>query len=251
VALILLGLGAGPHIQEAEGAQLIPVWYMQGACSQDPGLFGSTGFATRIEIQRNQRGTLASGMSYWIGTHLRDGSFIQVGYRIRPTSAVGEDVSPFATYFPPGSSLDTTSDPNLDLVGPVFATGTFHWFNMTMDTPGVWTFRVDGTPFFNVTTTPLGSKATVFVGSEVSQGTIYNELRAARFFPAALYRDGQGTWHAPQSAKACYHYQSDGNPCTPAEGVLRPYAVGKGPTGFNDILSGRGAPCVQSTARLW
>jgi len=237
--------------EEAGATQLIPIWYQQGACSQDPGLFASTGFATRIEIQRNQRGTMSSSMSYWIGTYLRDGSFIQVGYHVKPTSPVGEQVRPFASYFPNGPNFNHDSDPNHRLEGPAFASGTFHWFNMTMGAPGVWTMTVDGAPFWNITTTPLGSDALVFVMSEVSQGTIYNELRAARFFPAALYRDGQGVWHAPQSAKACYYYQSDGNACTPAEGVIRPYTVGKGPTGVNDILSGRGAPCVQNTARLW
>src|SRR5256885_5658438 len=146
-----LRIRQGP-IGVAEANPSDPFWFQQGAIS-DPSTYNSVGASVMIRTVYDKVNNDAH--SYWVGSILSNGAFVQVGYYNGLTTTNQYYCCAwFYEYFPAGN---TNSPPIIGPAGSAGPIGSWHTYTMNYTGSGVWSFYMDNQ----------------FLGSSPTQGEQY------------------------------------------------------------------------------
>lgn len=129
-----------------------PYWFQEGAIG-DSSIYKSTGASVMIRTVYDQVNNDAH--SYWVGSILANGAFVQVGYYNGLTTTNQYYCCAwFYEYFPAGN---TNSPPIIGPAGSAGPIGSWHTYTMNYTGGGVWSFYIDNQ----------------FLGSSPAQGQQY------------------------------------------------------------------------------
>src|SRR5260370_18518527 len=115
-----------------------PYWFQEGAIG-DSSIFNSVGASVMIRTVYDKVNNNAH--SYWVGSILANGAFVQVGYYNGLTSTNQYYCCEwFYEYFPAGN---TNSPPIIGPAGPPCPIASWHTYTMNYTGSGVWSFYID------------------------------------------------------------------------------------------------------------
>ena len=232
-------------------------WFQIGAIG-DSGSYNVDGANITIRTVYDQ--VRNDAHSYWVGTLLSTGGFVQVGY-LNGLSTTGQSYCCawfFETFYTPNCNCPPVIGPE-GSAGPI---GSWHTYSMVHTGNGVWSFYMDGNL---LGTSPLpGSKNYLGAGAtssgnnapagiaEVAQAIDNKDTIGPAEFKDLETRQ-VGSWKPMPSAAShcCFGYSSQSN-------VLNPYGVVEIESIDNDFLAGSNIPADQkvvgqtpSPAALW
>lgn len=140
-----------PGVTQAGGGP--PYWFQQGAFG-DASTHTSVG--ARVMIRTVYDSLNNDAHSYWVGSILSNGAFVQVGY-LNGLTTTGQFYccAWFYEFFPVGN---TTSPPIIGSAGSAGPIGSWHTYTMNSTANGVWSFYMDNQ----------------YLGSSPSAGSKYN-----------------------------------------------------------------------------
>src|SRR6266852_5064493 len=191
--------------------------------------------------------------SYWVGTLLSTGGFVQVGY-LNGLSTTGQMYCCawfFETFYTPNCSCPPVIGPE-GSAGPV---GSWHTYSMTHSGNGIWSFYMDGNLLGQSPppTDPsyLGAGATSSGGhspagvAEVAQTTDNRDIIGPAEFKDIEIRKG-GAWQQMMSASTycCTGYMSQ-------TGLPISYGVQEVEGHNNDFLAGSNIRQPAAATALW
>ncbi len=181
--------------------------------------------------------------SYWVGSLLANGAFVQVGYlNGLSTTNLPYCCAWFYEFFPSGN---TNSPPVIGPEGSVGTIGSLHTYSMISVGNGVWSFYLDGNklgsspapgqPYY------LGSNAantgshTPGGISEVAQTTTNTDTIGPAEFLNFQFETSPGAWRQVPTGKAYIYYGQ-----TSSQNLPNPYSVAEieGKTTTADFLAG-------------
>lgn len=185
--------------------------------------------------------------SYWVGTPLSTGGFVQVGY-LNELSTTGQAYCCawfFETFYTPSCNCPPTIGPE-GSAGPI---GSWHTYSMVHVGNGVWAFYMDGqllgkSPppsdpnYLGASATSSGSNAPAGI-AEVAQAIDNKDIIGPAEFRGVNIRQG-GPWHQMSSAQShcCFGFSSRTD-------LLNPYGVVEVESVDNDFLAGSKIPADQ------
>src|SRR6266705_4438938 len=128
-----------------------PYWFQVGAIG-DSGIYKSVGASVMIRTVYDKVNNDAH--SYWVGSILANGAFVQVGYYNGLTTTNQYYCCAwFYEFFPPNNS---TSPPFIGPEGSAGPIGSWHTYTMNSTSNGVWAFYIDNQ--YLGSSTPAGQK---------------------------------------------------------------------------------------------
>lgn len=182
--------------------------------------------------------------SYWVGSLLANGAFVQVGY-LNGLSTTGQFYccSWFYEYFPPGN---TNSPPFIGSAGSAGPVGSWHTYSMISVGNGVWNFYMDnnylgsspspGSPLYlGGGASDSGSHFPAGI-AEVAQTTNDKDIIGPAEFKNLAFKTSTRPWQ--QVPTGLWHI---GLGATSAQGV-NPYSVVEVEGVQNDFLAGSFLP---------
>jgi len=135
-----------------------PLWFQQGAIG-DQSTHNSVGASVMIRTVYDKVNNDAH--SYWVGSTLSNGAFVQVGYYNGLTTTNQYYCCAwFYEFFPPNNS---TSPPFIGPEGSAGPIGSWHTYTMNYTSNGVWAFYMDNQ--YLGSSTPAGQKYNLWSGS--------------------------------------------------------------------------------------
>jgi hypothetical protein len=191
--------------------------------------------------------------SYWIGTLLSTGGFVQVGY-LNGLSTTGQSYCCawfFETFYTPNCDCPPVIGPE-GSAGPV---GSWHTYSMDHSGNGVWSFYMDGNllgksplpgdkNYLGAGATSSGNQAPAGI-AEVAQATDNKDTIGPAEFKDIEIRQ-TGSWHQMGTgvSHCCYGYSSQTN-------LPNPYGVWEIEGHDDDFLAGSNIRQPVSPTTLW
>ncbi len=185
--------------------------------------------------------------SYWVGTLLSTGGFVQVGY-LNGLSTTGQPYCCawfFETFYTPNCDCPPVIGPE-GSAGPI---GSWHTYSMVHTGNGVWSFYLDGNllgkspppgdkNYLGAGATSSGNYAPAGI-AEVAQATDNTDIIGPAEFKSMEIRQA-GSWNkmSPAVSHCCFGYSSQSN-------LLNPYGVVEVESVDNDFLAGSHIPADQ------
>ena len=221
-----------------------PYWFQQGAMGGN-GTQNSVG--ANITIRTVYDNVNQDAHSYWVGSLLANGAFVQVGY-LNGLSTTNQPYccAWFYEFFPSGNTI---SPPIIGPEGSVGPIGSMHTYSMISVGNGVWSFYLDG-GYLGSSPAPgqpgyLGSTATNTGSytpggiSEVAQTTTNTDIIGPAEFLNFQYKTTTGPWQQVPTGKVYIYYGANS-----LRNLPNPYSVAEveGKTTVADFLSGSYLP---------
>ena len=191
--------------------------------------------------------------SYWVGTLLSTGGFVQVGY-LNGLSTTGQSYCCawfFETFYTPNCDCPPVIGPE-GSAGPI---GSWHTYSMVYAGNGVWSFYMDGNllgkspppgdkNYLGAKATSSGNQAPAGI-AEVAQATDNKDTIGPAEFKDIEIRQ-TGPWHQMPTgvSHCCYGYSSQTN-------LPNPYGVWEVEGHDDDFLAGSNIRQPASATTLW
>ncbi len=214
-------------------------WYQVGAIG-DSSSSNFTGANVTIRTVYDQLNDDAH--SYWVGGHLSNGAFLQVGY-LNGLTTTGQPYccAWFYEYFPAGQppGQPKCCDPVVGPKGSVGPVGSWHNYSMVHTGNSVWSFYMDG-KFLNSTNlgaTSSGQNSPAAI-AEVAQATSNGDVLGPGEFKDMWFQNSGGGWIRVPAANNLIWY-GEGTPSNPPS---NPYGVREVNGVANNFLAGSEIP---------
>ena len=215
-----------------------PYWFQVGAIG-DSGIYKSVGASVMIRTVYDKVNNDAH--SYWVGSILANGAFVQVGYYNGLTTTNQYYCCAwFYEFFPAGN---TNSPPIIGPAGSAGPIGSWHTYTMNYTGSGVWSFYMDN-QFLGSSPTQgqqyyLGGGDTdsgshpAAVLAEVAQTTSNTDVIGPAEFKSFMYETNPGAWQLVQVGKVHIGYGATSSMTLP-----NPYTATEVFGRQNDFLTG-------------
>src|SRR5881296_2166089 len=191
--------------------------------------------------------------SYWVGTLLSTGGFVQVGY-LNGLSTTGQPYC-CAWFFETFNTPNCDCPPIIGTEGSAGPIGSWHTYSMIHAGNGVWSFYMDGNllgesplpsekNYLGAGATSSGDKAPAGI-AEVAQALDNKDTIGPAEFKDLEIRQA-GPWHQMPTgvSHCCYGYSSQ-------TGLPNLYGVGEVEGHDNDFLAGSNIRQPPSSTTLW
>jgi hypothetical protein len=215
-----------------------PYWFQEGAIG-DSKIYNSVGASVMIRTVYDKVNNDAH--SYWVGSILANGAFVQVGYYNGLTTTNQYYCCAwFYEYFPAGN---TNSPPIIGPAGSAGPIGSWHTYTMNYTGSGVWSFYMDN-QFLGSSPTQgqqyyLGSGDTnsgshsAAVLAEVAQTTSNTDIIGPAEFKNFMYETNTSPWQLVPVGKVHIGYGA-----TSSVTLANPYTATEVFGKQNDFLTG-------------
>src|SRR6266704_2689971 len=216
-----------------------PYWFQQGAIS-DQKTYNSVG--ARVSIRTVYDKVNNDAHSYWVGSTLANGAFVQVGYYNGLTTTNQYYCCAwFYEYFPPRND---TSPPIIGPAGSAGPIGSWHTYSMNYTGNGVWSFYMDnqylgsspsaGQQYYLGSGDSDSGTHAVAALSEVAQTTVNTDVIGPAEFKNFQYETAMtGGWTMVPTGKVHWGYGA-----TSSMSLSNPYSVTEIVGVQNDFLTG-------------
>ena len=225
-----------------------PYWFQQGAFA-DGSTYGSVGASVMIRTVFDRLNNDAH--SYWVGSVLTNGAFVQVGY-LNGLTTTGQYYccAWFYEFFPPNNS---TSPPIIGPAGSAGPIGSWHTYTMNSTAGGVWSFYMDNQ--YLGSSPPVGNQwnlgashaenapGSVAALSEVADATTRTDIIGPAEFKSLMYAPTNPNSFQPVSTGNTHI----GCGLSPNSCLPNPYGVAEMERVPNDFLSGSLVPPGQDS----
>ncbi len=226
-------------------------WFQEGAFGD-----GSTknSVGVNVTIQTVYDKVNQDAHSYWIGSLLANGAFVQVGY-LNGLSTTNQPYccAWFYEFFPTGN---TNSPPIIGPEGSAGPIGSWHTFSMIAGSNSVWSFYMDNnylgsTPSpgqsnylgSNAGSTGNNSPATI---AEVAQTLTNTDVIGPAEFKNPMFETSPGSWNLFPAGLSHIGYGA-----TSLQNLPNPYGVAEIEAINGDFLVGSGMPQPAEKSMLW
>ncbi len=215
-----------------------PYWFQVGAIG-DSGIYKSVGASVMISTVYDKVNNDAH--SYWVGSILANGAFVQVGYYNGLTTTNQYYCCAwFYEFFPAGN---TNSPPIIGPAGSAGPIGSWHTYTMNYTGSGVWSFYMDNQFLGSSPTqsqqyylgpgdTDSGSHPAAVL-AEVAQTTSNTDVIGPAEFKNFMYETNPGAWQLVQVGKVHIGYGATSSMTLP-----NPYSATEVFRQQNDFLTG-------------
>ncbi len=219
-----------------------PYWFQVGAIG-DSGIYKSVGASVMIRTVYDKVNNDAH--SYWVGSILANGAFVQVGYYNGLTTTNQYYCCAwFYEFFPAGN---TNSPPIIGPAGSAGPIGSWHTYTMNYTGNGVWSFYMDNQFLGSSPTqgqqyylgpgdTDSGSHPAAVL-AEVAQTTSNTDVIGPAEFKNFMYETNPRAWQLVQIGKVHIGYGA-----TSSMNLANPYSVAEVSGKQNDFLTGSDIP---------
>ena len=222
-----------------------PYWFQQGAIS-DQKTYNSVG--ARVSIRTVYDKVNNDAHSYWVGSTLANGAFVQVGYYNGLTTTNQYYCCAwFYEYFPPRND---TSPPIIGPAGSAGPIGSWHTYSMNYNSSfGVWSFYMDnqylgssptaGQQYYLGSGSGVASTGSHSVAalSEVAQTTVSTDVIGPAEFQNLQYETTPNSWNPVTVGLVHVGYGGPQQANPP-----NPYSVAEIVGVQNDFLTGSNVP---------
>ncbi len=217
-----------------------PYWFQVGAIG-DSGIYKSVGASVMIRTVYDKVNNDAH--SYWVGSILANGAFVQVGYyNGLTTTSQYYCCAWFYEFFPAGN---TNSPPIIGPAGSAGPIGSWHTYSMNYTGGGVWSFYMDNqflgsSPsqgqqyYLGPGDTDSGSHPAAVL-AEVAQTTSNTDFIGPAEFKNFMYETTPGSWKSVPIGKVHIGYGATSSMTLP-----NPYSATEAFGQQNDFLTGSG-----------
>jgi hypothetical protein len=219
-----------------------PYWFQEGAIG-DSSIQKSVGASVMIRTVYDSVNNDAH--SYWVGSILANGAFVQVGYYNGLTTTNQYYCCAwFYEFFPAGN---TNSPPIIGPAGSAGPIGSWHTYTMNYTGSGVWSFYMDN-QFLGSSPTQgqqyylgpgdidSGGHAAAVL-AEVAQTTSNTDVIGPAEFKNFMYETNPGAWQLVPVGKVHIGYGA-----TSSMNLANPYSVAEVSGKRNDFLTGSNIP---------
>ncbi len=215
-----------------------PYWFQEGAIG-DNTIYNSVG--ARVTIRTVYDSVNNDAHSYWVGSILNNGAFVQVGYYNGLTTTNQYYCCAwFYEYFPAGN---TNSPPIIGPAGSAGPIGSWHIYTMNYTGSGVWSFYMDSEYLGSSPTqgqqyylgpgdTNSGSHPAAVL-AEVAQATTDKDVIGPAEFKNFMYETNTTPWQQVPVGKAHIGYGA-----TSSMNLANPYSASEVFGKQNDFLTG-------------
>ncbi len=231
----------GPTV--AIGAPLYN-WFQVGAIGNSSITRNSVG--ARVTIRTVYDNVNQDAHSYWVGSLLANGAFVQVGY-LNGLSTTNQlyCCAWFYEFFPP---QNTNSPPVIGPEGSAGPIGSLHTYTMNYSaSKSVWSFYLDNnylasspapgqTYYLGATATNTGSNAPAAI-AEVAQTTTNTDIIGPAEFTNLQFETSPNAWQGVASATVHIGYGQ-----TSSRNLPNPYSAVEVEAQSNDFLAGSDIP---------
>jgi hypothetical protein len=219
-----------------------PYWFQQGAVG-DTSTYNSVGASVQIRTVYDKDNNDAH--SYWVGSILSNGAFVQVGY-LNGLTTTGQYYccAWFYEFFPPGN---TNSPPIIGPAGSAGPIGSWHTYTMNYTGNYIWSFYIDnqylgsspasGQQYFLGTGDTNSGSHAVAALSEVAQASDNRDVIGPAEFQRFQYETSPGGWTMVPTGKVHWGYG-----VTSSTNLSNPYSVTEISGVPNDFLTGSNIP---------
>lgn len=202
-----------------------PYWFQQGA-QGDSSTYNSVG--AKVSIKTVFDSVNNDAHSYWVGSILANGAFVQVGYlNGLTTTNQFYCCAWFYEFFPPGN---TNSPPIIGSPGSAGPIGSWHTYSMNYTGSGEWSFYMDdqylgSSPaagqlyYLGSGDSDTGTHAVAAL-SEVAQTTVNTDVIGPAEFKNFQYKTSSNAWTAVPIGKVHWGYGATSQTSLP-----NPYGV--------------------------
>jgi hypothetical protein len=219
-----------------------PYWFQEGAIG-DSSIYKSTGASVMIRTVYDNVNNDAH--SYWVGSLLANGAFVQVGYYNGLTTTNQYYCCAwFYEFFPTGN---TNSPPIIGPAGSAGPIGSWHTYTMNYTGNGIWSFYMDneflgsspaqGQQFYlgpNDADSGSNPPATL---AEVAQTASNTDIIGPAEFKSFMYETLTTPWQGVPVGKIHIGYGA-----TSSTNLGNPYSVAEVSGKPNDFLTGSDIP---------
>ena len=226
-------------------------WFQEGAFG-DSNTKNSIG--VNVTIQTVYDKVNQDAHSYWVGSLLANGAFVQVGY-LNGLSTTNQPYccAWFYEFFPSGNTI---SPPVIGPEGSAGPIGSWHTYSMIAGNNSVWSFYFDNN-FLGSTPSPgqsnyLGSNAgstgnnTPAAIAEVAQTLTNTDVIGPAEFKNPQYETSAGSWNLFASGLSHIGYGA-----TSLQNLPNPYGIAEIEATDGDFLVGSGLPQPAEKSVLW
>ena len=215
-----------------------PYWFQQGV-EGDSSTYSSSG--ARVDIKTVYDSVNNDAHSYWVGSILANGAFVQVGYlNGLTTSGQYYCCAWFFEYFPAGNN---NSPPIIGAPGSAGPIGSWHTYTMNYTGNDVWSFYMDnqylgsspsaGQLYYLGSGDGNSGTHAVAALSEVAQTTVNTDVIGPAEFKAFQYETTPDSWTTVSPGKVHWGYGA-----TSSTNLANPYGVSEIVGVQNDFLTG-------------
>ncbi len=226
-------------------------WFQEGAFG-DSNTHNSVGVNVTIRTVYDKVDQDAH--SYWVGSILANGAFVQVGY-LNGLSTTNQPYccAWFYEFFPTGN---TNSPPVIGPEGSAGPIGSWHTYSMIAASNGVWSFYIDNN-YIGSTPSPgqnnyLGSSAASTGNNapaaiaEVAQALTNTDVIGPSEFKDPWFKTGSSSWQLFPSGLSHIGYG-----VTSSKNLPNPYGVAEVEATDRDFLVGSGLPQPSEKSQIW
>jgi hypothetical protein len=217
-----------------------PYWFQEGAIG-DSSIYNSVGASVMIRTVYDKVNNDAH--SYWVGSILANGAFVQVGYYNGLTTTNQYYCCAwFYEYFPAGN---TNSPPIIGPPGSAGPIGSWHTYTMNYTGSGVWSFYMDsqflgssptqGQQYYLGPGDADSGSHPAAVLAEVAQTTSGNDIIGPAEFKNFIYEKTSNSWQTVPVGKVHIGYGA-----TSSMSIANPYRASEVFGKQNDFLTGSG-----------
>src|SRR2546428_4420268 len=217
-----------------------PYWFQEGAIG-DSGIYKSVGATVMISTVYDKVNNDAH--SYWVGSILANGAFVQVGYYNGLTTTNQYYCCAwFYEFFPAGN---TNSPPIIGPAGSAGPIGSWHTYTMNYTGSGVWSFYMDdqflgssptqGQQYYLGPGDANSGSHSAAVLAEVAQTTSDKDVIGPAEFKNFMYETNPGAWQLVPVGKVHIGYGATSSMTLP-----NPYSASEVFGKQNDFLTGSG-----------
>ncbi len=215
-----------------------PYWFQEGAIG-DSSIYNSVGASVMIRTVYDSVNNDAH--SYWVGSLLNNGAFVQVGYYNGLTTTDQYYCCAwFYEFFPVGN---TNSPPIIGPAGSAGPIGSWHTYTMNYTGSGVWSFYMDNQYLGSSPTqgqqyylgpgdTNSGSHPAAVL-AEVAQTTSNNDVIGPAEFKNFMYETSTTSWQQVAVGKVHIGYGA-----TSSMNLANPYTASEVFGNQDDFLTG-------------
>ncbi len=193
--------------------------------------------------------------SYWVGSILANGAFVQVGY-LNGVSTTNQPYccAWFYEFFPSGN---TNSPPVIGPEGSAGPIGSWHTYSLIWNsTGGVWSFYFDNhslgsspspgqNNYLGSNAASTGNNAPAAI-AEVAQTLTNTDVIGPAEFKDPWFKTGSSSWQLFPTGLSHIGYG-----VTSAQGLSNPYGVVEVEATDRDFLLGSGLPQPTEKSQLW
>jgi hypothetical protein len=224
-----------------------PYWFQQGAIGRTTPCDTCNSVGASVMIRTVYDKLNDDAHSYWVGSLLANGAFVQVGYlNGLSTSNDYYCCAWFYEYFPAGN---TESPPIIGPAGSAGPMGTWHTYTMNYTGNGVWSFYMDdqylgASPavgqqyYLGPGDTSSGGHAVAAL-SEVAQTTVTTDVIGPAEFKNFQYETSPNAWQPVPVGNVHIGLGATSGQATNPYSVA---AIEKNPNIPNDFLAGSNIP---------